>query len=417
MSKRARPETDAASVDESCIEVYKVFFASVSTGESKVDEDRAMAAIVRAARSFREARAAARERADTGTVAQVKFIMVAPVLSPLVAKLKRQAAAEGIAPEDLGAKFGTLAQVQGAFALGVGTGERWRRPGENHENVQMHRAGLGHLVQTQYGDDDGILRIGELRVVDVPASDSLRKKTGAHFVVCVRGPVVNQDKPGFCGADYASNGAEATLEGAYLSMFEAVAVRADDATRARMDAKREITQAKRRKQDTEDLIRIMRAAHSCVDRGLVDRLGLCNVTLAQLEAVLGAGIPVASVQNELSAWDMRSARASGKFGGTLQYCQDHGIAFIAIKTFGGTAFRKDPSGFKGLEQRFPLAAREDMSPFALWLACSAQKWPCLVHVPGATQIAHVLDCQRAAISLVSAVAEDSAFEQVFDSVS
>ncbi len=102
----------------------------------------------------------------------------------------------------------------------------------------------------------------------------------------------------------------------------------------------------------EALIACMRAAQEMVDevgrplrhvsfsrltsffitrQGLVRSLGLCNVSVRQIKAVLAAGVSIVSVQNELSIWKKTAANAlKDEKGatGVVDFCAANGITFI-----------------------------------------------------------------------------------------
>lgn len=553
MKKRSRDAGDylSGSRAENEKQVYKLCFAGISVGESKFDTERAAGALIRAVKWFLHAR---KQREDSSKLAHLKLVLMGPVISPFVTKVKQKAISEKLDAALFVTNFGALSKVSHAFALGVGTSDRWLKPSENLDNVELHKAGMGRLLEEQFDiNNEGLLDIGQARVVNVPEGHSIQKHTGTKYIVLGRGPVMNPTKPGFAGDDYATNGSEVALEAVYSSLFQAMAARADELEQKRCKASTLLNQAKKQKKtrselapslidalhktsriglgtlgigvdypkprierkqallmlvesmksgicffDTADtygkngndlhyvenllrdalaefekmnstgattvddiiiaskagmdrklhdtssrswvmprnltgqeltrrieasflalggarpiglwqlhhcppeegkLLELMQAAHSCLKRGFIDRLGLCNATLAQVKLVVNAGIPLSSVQNELSAWDRRNAKDTGKFGGVVNFCQEKHIAFIAIKTFGGTSFRNDSTSFKGLLERYPslesIASAHSVSPFALWLAYSLKKWQCLVHVPGSTSVDHMFDCQRA----------------------
>lgn len=63
--------------------------------------------------------------------------------------------------------------------------------------------------------------------------------------------------------------------------------------------------------------------------GLVNRVGLCNVTVEQIEQAR-AHVEIAAVQVDMSVWDMSPIR-----GGVVQYCTKHGIALLFHSPLGG----------------------------------------------------------------------------------
>lgn len=65
--------------------------------------------------------------------------------------------------------------------------------------------------------------------------------------------------------------------------------------------------------------------------GVVREVGLCNVTVAQIE-VVRAVVPVASVQVALSPWDTLAIRS-----GVVSHCREHGIELLFHSPLGGWA--------------------------------------------------------------------------------
>jgi aryl-alcohol dehydrogenase-like predicted oxidoreductase len=78
----------------------------------------------------------------------------------------------------------------------------------------------------------------------------------------------------------------------------------------------------------------VRALHALQRRGLVQSIGLCNVTVGQIEEARRIW-DIASVQVELSIWQDASI-----LSGVLPYCETHGIELIAYRPLGvGRPFR------------------------------------------------------------------------------
>ena len=73
----------------------------------------------------------------------------------------------------------------------------------------------------------------------------------------------------------------------------------------------------------------MRALARLVDDGLVKRVGICNVSRAQLDQALDLA-PVAAVQVGLSVLDDRALR-----GGVVERCAELGVALVAHSPLGG----------------------------------------------------------------------------------
>ena len=73
----------------------------------------------------------------------------------------------------------------------------------------------------------------------------------------------------------------------------------------------------------------VRALARLVDDGLVERVGVCNVTRGQLDDALELA-PIAAVQVALSPFDDRALR-----GGVVERCDELGIALVAHSPLGG----------------------------------------------------------------------------------
>lgn len=67
------------------------------------------------------------------------------------------------------------------------------------------------------------------------------------------------------------------------------------------------------------------------EEGLVQHIGLSNVTLYELKAVLKAGYSISTIQNEFNPqnWDSE----------LLEFCHEQGIVFVGYRPFGGDALK------------------------------------------------------------------------------
>jgi aryl-alcohol dehydrogenase-like predicted oxidoreductase len=119
--------------------------------------------------------------------------------------------------------------------------------------------------------------------------------------------------------------------------------------------------------------------------GLVRRIGLCNVTVGQVEAARRIA-EVASVQVSLSPLDDENLR-----NGVAEYCRDHGIRLIAYRPLGG-------------DRRQRLARDPVLASIAAELEATAEEvtlaWllgfgPLVVPIPGATRPATARSLGRA----------------------
>lgn len=125
----------------------------------------------------------------------------------------------------------------------------------------------------------------------------------------------------------------------------------------------------------------MQAMKSLLDRGLIRRIGLSNVTLPELSLALELlGGPddggVVSVQNELSP----RYRADLD---VLQRCESEGIAFLPWSPLGGATHAKDVgSRFAAFED---VAQEVGASPQEVTLAWLLKMSPVIIPIPGATR--------------------------------
>lgn len=125
------------------------------------------------------------------------------------------------------------------------------------------------------------------------------------------------------------------------------------------------------------LARSVRALAHLRERGHVERIGLCNVTVHQVEQAL-AITQIDSVQVALNPFTTDSIR-----NGVVEFCRDRGILLLAHTPLGGV------TGARRLDRREPflhLAQRHSTSPQSLALAWLRHLAPNLVPLPGATSL-------------------------------
>ena len=107
------------------------------------------------------------------------------------------------------------------------------------------------------------------------------------------------------------------------------------------------------------------------ERGLIREIGVCNVTLDELERALSAA-PVVAVQNPLSV-----GRSDQNL--IIELCEREGIAFLAHSPFGG------PGGAAriGMDQRLAKAAGAyGISSYDIVLAALLARSPAIIPIPG-----------------------------------
>jgi len=111
--------------------------------------------------------------------------------------------------------------------------------------------------------------------------------------------------------------------------------------------------------------------------GLIEQIGLCNVTVGQIEEARTIA-DVASVQVELNPWNDGHV-----LSGVVRYCIDHGIRLLAHRPLGGSdrarRLRNDPV-------LNDLAARHGVTPAEIALAWLADLSDAVVPLPGPTRV-------------------------------
>ncbi len=118
------------------------------------------------------------------------------------------------------------------------------------------------------------------------------------------------------------------------------------------------------------------------DEGKIKYVGLSNVSVKEVE-IARRIVPIASVQNR---WNP-SYRAPER-DGILEYCTNHGIAFLPYSPFGGA------SGAKTLHAHGTLASvakKFECSPHRLVVAWMLAKSPIVIPIPGARRGENILD--------------------------
>jgi aryl-alcohol dehydrogenase-like predicted oxidoreductase len=120
----------------------------------------------------------------------------------------------------------------------------------------------------------------------------------------------------------------------------------------------------------------VRAFAALQSEGAIKRIGLCNVTVGQIESARQVA-DIASVQVSLSVLDAENLR-----NGVAEYCRDNGILLIGYRPLGGDRARtlaRDPI-------LSAIATRHGVTPQEVALAWLCSFGPGLVSIPGATRI-------------------------------
>src|SRR5687767_9009713 len=120
----------------------------------------------------------------------------------------------------------------------------------------------------------------------------------------------------------------------------------------------------------------VRALASLKREGLIESIGLCNVTVGQLEEARTI-VEIASVQVEVSLW-----RDDAVLAGMLEHCERHRIQLLAYRPLGGPERRRRIVGDPVLVE---LAAAHGATPFDIALAALRTLSPVIVPLPGPTR--------------------------------
>jgi aryl-alcohol dehydrogenase-like predicted oxidoreductase/histidinol phosphatase-like enzyme/predicted kinase len=121
----------------------------------------------------------------------------------------------------------------------------------------------------------------------------------------------------------------------------------------------------------------VRALADLKRQGLIAGIGLCNVTLGQIEEARRI-VELDSIQVEASLWHDRHF-----LSGVFRYCAAEGLRLLAYRPLGGTKSRSRTANNPVLRA---IAAEHDATPFDValaWLAGLAEQ---IVPLPGATRI-------------------------------
>jgi aryl-alcohol dehydrogenase-like predicted oxidoreductase/histidinol phosphatase-like enzyme len=120
----------------------------------------------------------------------------------------------------------------------------------------------------------------------------------------------------------------------------------------------------------------VRALASLQRDGLVEHVGLCNVSLSQLEEARRIA-EVAAVQVEMSPWHDESLR-----NGVAEFCAAHGIRLLAYRPLGGAGRRRQLEQDPVLND---IAARHGATPAEVVLAWLRSLAEVVVPLPGPTR--------------------------------
>ena len=123
--------------------------------------------------------------------------------------------------------------------------------------------------------------------------------------------------------------------------------------------------------------RSVRALASLKRAGLINRIGLCNVSVGQIEEARRI-VEIDSVQVEASLWNDQHF-----LSGVVRYCVANRLQLLAHRPLGGRKARSRTATNQALGE---IAAEHDATPFDVALAWLASFSELIVPLPGATRV-------------------------------
>jgi len=136
----------------------------------------------------------------------------------------------------------------------------------------------------------------------------------------------------------------------------------------------------------------VRALASLKRDGLIDSIGLSNVTVGQIEDARRI-VEIAAVQTELSVWN-----DDGALSGVAEYCVANGIRLFAYRPLGGRQRLRRTLAEPVLGA---LAARHGATPFEIALAWLRDLSSVVVPIPGPTRVETVRSVARAHVIVLT----------------
>jgi aryl-alcohol dehydrogenase-like predicted oxidoreductase/predicted kinase len=130
----------------------------------------------------------------------------------------------------------------------------------------------------------------------------------------------------------------------------------------------------------------VRALDALRSEGLIERIGLCNVNVGQIEEARRI-TEISAVQVELSLW-----YDTNVLNGVVRHCIEHGIQLIAYRPLGGSRQSRRLLSDPALVE---VAARHNASPAEIALSWLNGLSDLIVSIPGATRVEAVRSVIRA----------------------
>lgn len=132
---------------------------------------------------------------------------------------------------------------------------------------------------------------------------------------------------------------------------------------------------------------MLQPVRRAVDEGLVRFVGVGNYSLDQIRQARDV-VDIVSVQNQYNLWHREAEQ-----DGILAYCEEHALVFLPWRPLGGLGLAHRLDEIPAVAK---LAAEREVSPQRLLIAWQLAKSPCILPIPGARRLDHLLDCLAAA---------------------
>jgi aryl-alcohol dehydrogenase-like predicted oxidoreductase/predicted kinase/histidinol phosphatase-like enzyme len=136
----------------------------------------------------------------------------------------------------------------------------------------------------------------------------------------------------------------------------------------------------------------VRALAALKRKGVIDSIGLCNVTVGQIQEAQRI-TEIDSIQVELSVW-----HDGPFFSGVAEYCVTNGLRLLAYRPLGGAGRLNRTVTNPALTA---VAKRHAATPFEVALAWLFDLSPLIVPIPGATRVETARSSARAALIVLT----------------
>jgi aryl-alcohol dehydrogenase-like predicted oxidoreductase len=127
-------------------------------------------------------------------------------------------------------------------------------------------------------------------------------------------------------------------------------------------------------------------AKEAVEKGIIRFVGVSNFSVEQIKRAREV-IEIVSVQNQFNPWHRQP-----EFDGVLEYCETEGLTFLPWSPLGGSS---RVSRLEDIPVIANLAKEKGISVYNVVLAWLRAKSPCIIPIPGASQLASIEDSVKA----------------------